>query len=99
LPESTGAEEHLFHVVDQLEVMRPDLLVVDAISACTRMGSEDIAFNFVARLIGISKRLGMSAIFTNQTTTLAPVQEISRLLKRRGVLAPLKRDGVGLRAA
>ncbi len=77
LPEATGAEEHLFHVIDRLEQLRPNLLVVDAISACTRMGSEDIAFNFVARLIGISKRLGMSAIFTNQTTTLLPVHEIS----------------------
>lgn len=77
LPEATGAEEHLFQVLDRLEEFRPHLLVVDAISACTRMGSEDIAFNFVARLIGIAKRHGMSAIFTNQTTTLMPVHEIS----------------------
>lgn len=77
LPEATGAEEHLFHVLDRLDEFRPHLLVVDAISACTRMGSEDIAFNFVARLIGIAKRYGMSAIFTNQTTTLMPVHEIS----------------------
>lgn len=77
LPEATGAEEHLFHVVDRLEAYRPQLLVVDAISACTRMGSEDIAFNFVARVIGLAKRHGMSAIFTNQTTTLMPVHEIS----------------------
>jgi RecA-superfamily ATPases implicated in signal transduction len=77
LPEATGAEEHLFQVIDRLEEFRPNLLVVDAISACTRMGSEEIAFNFVARLIGMAKRYGMSAIFTNQTTTLMPVHEIS----------------------
>jgi|APTNR8051073442_1049403.scaffolds.fasta_scaffold05360_4 circadian clock protein KaiC len=77
LPEATGAEEHLFHVIDRLEEFRPHLLVVDAISACARMGSPEIAFNFVARLIGIAKRHGMSAIFTNQTTTLMPVHEIS----------------------
>jgi hypothetical protein len=34
-------------------------------------------------------------IFNPQQNTIRP----SRLLKRRGVLAPLKRDGVGLRAA
>lgn len=77
LPEATGAEEHLFHILDKLESSRPQLLVVDAISACARMGSDEIAFNFVARLIGIAKRYGMSAIFTNQTTTLMPVHEIS----------------------
>lgn len=77
LPEAIGAEAHLFQVLDRLEVFRPHLLVVDAISACARMGSDEIAFNFVARLIGIAKRYGMSAIFTNQTTTLMPVHEIS----------------------
>lgn len=77
LPEATGAEEHLFQIIDRLDEFRPNLLVVDAISACTRMGSEEIAFNFVARLIGTAKRYGMSAIFTNQTTTLMPVHEIS----------------------
>jgi len=43
-------------------------LIVDAISACVRMGSEQAAFDFLMRLVAIVKDRGITAILTNQTS-------------------------------
>src|SRR5208283_2167422 len=42
-------------------------LIVDAISACVRMGSEQAAFDYLMRLVAVVKERGITAILTNQT--------------------------------
>ena len=46
LPEATGVEEHLFRALTALDALRPDHVIVDAISACERMGTTHAAFEY-----------------------------------------------------
>jgi circadian clock protein KaiC len=52
-----------------------DHLIVDAISACVRMGSEQAAFDYLMRLVAIVKDRGITAILTNQTAGLPDAGE------------------------
>jgi len=40
-----GVEEHLFHALKDLDEFQPQHVVVDAISACERMGSDQLRLN------------------------------------------------------
>jgi circadian clock protein KaiC len=66
LPESMGVEEHLLRILHKIEQFHPDHLVLEALSACQRMGPDQVAFNFAVRLIDNCKTLGMTSLFTNQ---------------------------------
>jgi len=66
MPESTGVEEHLFLIQQAMERLQPDHLVVDAVSACHRMGGEEAAFDFLIRLISTCREQGITAILINQ---------------------------------
>jgi circadian clock protein KaiC len=63
-----GSDNHLIRVLDAMDSFKPDHLIVDAISACVRMGSERAAFDYLMRLVAIVKERGITAILTNQTT-------------------------------
>jgi circadian clock protein KaiC len=65
-PEATGAEEHLIKALERIESLEPDHLVVDAISACPRMGGNQAAFDYLVRLLNTCYQRGMTAFFTNQ---------------------------------
>jgi circadian clock protein KaiC len=67
LPESMGVEEHLLRIVDEIASLRPRLLVVDAISACRRMGSDEAAFDFLVRLVTHCRSEGITCLLVNQT--------------------------------
>jgi len=59
LPEAMGVEEHLFHALKDLDEFQPQHVVVDAISACKRMGSDQAAFEYLMRILNACKERGM----------------------------------------
>lgn len=63
MPESLGVERHL---LDAFEALGPDHVVVDAISACHRMGSERAAFDFLLRLLTFCKEHGVTCLLADQ---------------------------------
>jgi circadian clock protein KaiC len=77
LPEALGVEEHLFHALKALDEFQPQHLVVDSISACQRMGSDDAAFEYLMRLLNACKERGITCFYINQATGLDIVTEIS----------------------
>ncbi len=66
LPEAMGAEEHLFQALKALDECQPEHLVVDAISACKRMGSPQAAFEYLMRLLNACKERGVTCLYLNQ---------------------------------
>jgi len=77
LPEAMGVEEHLFHTLKALDELQPQHVVVDAISACKRMGSEHAAFEYLMRILNACKERGITCIYLNQAAGLDIVSEIS----------------------
>lgn len=77
MPEATGAEEHLIRMVDTVERIKPQHVIVDAISACERMGGKQVAFDYLMRLLNFLKERGITTILTNQTTGTKSQIEIS----------------------
>lgn len=77
LPEAMGVEEHLFNALKALDEVQPQHVVVDAISACKRMGSEHAAFDYLMRILNACKERGITCIYLNQATGLDIVSEIS----------------------
>jgi len=77
LPEAMGVEEHLFHALKDLDEIQPQHVIVDAISACKRMGSEQAAFEYLMRVLNVCKERGVTCIYINQTAGLDIVAEIS----------------------
>jgi circadian clock protein KaiC len=66
LPEAMGSDNHLIRVLEAINTFKPDHLIVDAISACVRMGSEQAAFDYLMRLVAVVKERGITCILTNQ---------------------------------
>jgi circadian clock protein KaiC len=79
LPESMGSDEHLFHNLTVLTSFKPDHVVVDAISACHRMGSGKAAFDYCMRLVNACKERGTTCLFTNQVRSANPGEDLSGL--------------------
>jgi circadian clock protein KaiC len=65
-PESTGSDNHLNRVMETIARFKPDHLILDAVSACIRMGSKQAAFDFMMRLVSVVKERGITSILTNQ---------------------------------
>jgi circadian clock protein KaiC len=79
LPESMGSDEHLFHNLDVFRSFQPDHVVVDAISACHRMGSGKAAFDYCMRLVNACKDRGITCLFINQVQSAIPGEDLSGL--------------------
>ena len=77
MPESQGVEEHLIQSFRAIEDFQPKHLIVDAISACRRMGSDHAAFDFLLRLIDHCKQRGITTLLTNLTSAKDPRREIT----------------------
>ncbi len=77
MPESQGIEEHLIQAFQAIEKFKPSCLIVDAISACRRMGSAHSAFDYLLRLIDHCKQRGITTFLTNLTTATDTSQEIT----------------------
>ena len=77
LPEAMGAEEHLFHALNALDEIHPQHVIVDAISACNRMGSEQAAFEYLMRVLNACKERGITCFYLNQAIGPDVIAEIS----------------------
>lgn len=77
MPESQGIEEHLIQAFREIEQFKPKHLVLDAISACRRMGSSHAAFDYLLRLIDHCKQRGVTALLTNLSGAADPRNEIT----------------------
>jgi circadian clock protein KaiC len=77
LPEATGVEEHLLRALKGLDEFRPAHLIVDAISACERMGTKHAAFEYLMRVLDACKQRGITCVYINQATSADVVSEIS----------------------
>jgi len=76
-PESLGAEEHYFAALERIEAFLPGHVVVDAISACVRMGGKQAAFESLMRLLNACKEKGITIMLLNQLTGVTSYMEIS----------------------
>jgi len=77
LPEAMGSEEHLMRAFNEIKEYQPDHLVVDAISACDRMGSKQTAFEYLIRLLNHCKENDITCILLNQTVQSMDIHQIS----------------------
>jgi circadian clock protein KaiC len=75
LPEAMGSDNHLIRALAAIDSFKPDHLIIDAISACVRMGSEKAAFDYLMRLVAVVKERGITCIMTNQIGGLAGTDE------------------------
>ena len=69
MPESTGSDNHLNRIMETIESFKPNHLILDAVSACVRMGSKQSAFDFMMRLVSVVKGQGITSILTNQSSS------------------------------
>jgi circadian clock protein KaiC len=67
MPEAAGTEKHLIRTFKMIDEFKPDHVIVDAISAFERMGSNRAAFEFAMRLINRCKDKGITVILVNQS--------------------------------
>jgi len=79
MPESAGAQEHLIRIIDEMTRFSPQHLVVDAISACRRMGSGKTAFDLLLHLITECRAKGITCFFTNQIRNQEHLIQVSGL--------------------
>jgi circadian clock protein KaiC len=79
MPESAGANVHLYRILKAVDEFKPDHLVIDAMSSSLRMGAEHTAFDFAIRLVSICKELGVTAVLTAQLEGLGGMVDISGL--------------------
>ncbi len=61
-----GVEEHLAGAFKLIKSLQPQHVVVDAISACNRMGSEQQGFDYLFRLMSHCKTQGITCLLVNQ---------------------------------
>jgi circadian clock protein KaiC len=66
LPEALGSDNHLLRALEAIDTFKPDHMILDAISACVRMGSDRAAFDYLMRLVSVVKERGITCILTNQ---------------------------------
>ena len=98
IPESMGVEDHLFRVYRHLSQMKPHHIVVDAISACRRMGSDKAAFDYMVRLLHLCKINHITCILINQSMDSDGVHqlsgmEISSLIDTALIMKMIDSDG------
>lgn len=68
-PEAMGAEEHFLRARQAIDQLAPAHVVVDAISACQRMGGRQAAFEYLLRLLNTCKERGITILMANQTAS------------------------------
>jgi len=76
-PEAMGAEEHYIRALAAIGGLSPAHVVVDAISACARMGGQQAAFEYLMRLLNACRERGITILMANQTIGKDDFSEIS----------------------
>lgn len=67
MPEAMSADLHLVRFLGELDGFDPHHVVVDAISAIRRMGSERDAFDVLIRLVSAFKSRGVTSLLLSET--------------------------------
>ncbi len=75
--EALGVEEHLVQAERALARFEPDHVVLDAASSAARLGSQQTAYGYLARLINRCRERGRTLMMTNQLAGTDTVQVIS----------------------
>jgi circadian clock protein KaiC len=76
-PEAMGAEHHFIRALSLIKELSPAHVIVDAISACERMGGKQAAFEYLMRLLNTCKEKGITILLVNQTSGSKEISEIS----------------------
>lgn len=77
MPEALGVEQHLLGILRAIRRFAPGHVVIDAISAIRRTGSEQAAFDFLIRLLTYCRIDGITCLLTHQMTEVDAQQDIS----------------------
>jgi len=77
MPEATGAEEHLLNLINAVDQFNPQHVVIDAISACSRMGGLQAAYEYLMRALNLLKERGITILLVNQTSGSKAQLELS----------------------
>jgi circadian clock protein KaiC len=64
-------------MVDIMNTFQPQHLILDAVSSIARMGAEQVAFDFLVRLLNVAKERAITIILINQTAGFMDEHEIS----------------------
>lgn len=76
-PEAMGAEMHFIEAVERISRLNPAHIIIDAISACPRMGGRLAAFEYLMRLLNYCKERGITILMINQLSGSKDFLEIS----------------------
>jgi len=76
-PEAMGVEEHYIRALEQIDSSGAKHVIVDAISACYRMGGNQASFEYLMRLLNLCKEKGLTTLFLNQLSGTNSYLEIS----------------------
>ncbi len=79
MPEAIGVEEQLIYILQAIEEFDPSIIVIDAITAISRMSSPAAAFAFLVRLIDLCKRDGISCVLTHQAQQITERSQIGAM--------------------
>jgi len=76
-PEEMGAEEHFILLKNKINKFNPQHLIIDAISSTLRMGGKQASYEYLMRVLNLSKTLGITTLFLNQLMGETGFKEIS----------------------
>ncbi|WP_170161823.1 ATPase domain-containing protein [Desulfosoma caldarium] len=76
-PEAMGAEEHDVPAMERIQAFSPAHVVVDAISACERMGGKQASYEYLMRLLNGCEERGITVFLINQLSGAIGYVEIS----------------------
>ena len=65
-PEMMGSEEHLSHAINIINEFQPKHVIIDAISAMDRVGSQQQSGDYAKRMVNFCKERGITSIFLKQ---------------------------------
>jgi circadian clock protein KaiC len=69
-PESAAIEEHLVEVIERVDILRPQRVVVDSLTALERIAGEQGFREFVMAMTGLVKERRITGVYTVATTLL-----------------------------
>ncbi len=67
LPEAMGSEEHLSRAIKTINDFQPKHIIIDAISAMDRVGSQQQGEDYAKRMVNFCKERGITTFFIRQS--------------------------------
>ncbi|MFO8082507.1 MAG: circadian clock protein KaiC [Armatimonadota bacterium] len=79
MPEALGVEEHLIRILEIIEQHDPDMVILDAITAASRMSTREAAYDFLVRFINSCRQAGISCVLTHQAQQISERSQIGAM--------------------